>query len=94
MSRSAFAAQFMKAFGQSPMAMLKVVRLKKATELLATTSFPAAEVAKWSAFRVEATSHWHLSHCTAWTLVRSEAALPLSTSSQTGGSVLSGHSEG
>ncbi|MCR4470477.1 AraC family transcriptional regulator [Burkholderia sp. SCN-KJ] len=50
MSRSAFAAQFMKAFGQSPMAMLKVVRLKKAAELLATTSFPVAEVAKMVGF--------------------------------------------
>ena len=45
MSRSAFAAQFMKAFGQSPMAMLRVVRLRKAAELLATTSIPVAEVA-------------------------------------------------
>jgi AraC-like DNA-binding protein len=50
MSRSAFAAQFMKAFGQSPMAMLKVVRLKKAAELLATTNFPVAEVAKMVGF--------------------------------------------
>ncbi|MEX3984848.1 helix-turn-helix domain-containing protein [Paraburkholderia sp. EG287A] len=46
MSRSAFAAQFMKAFGQSPMAMLKIVRLKKAAKLLATTTLPVAEVAK------------------------------------------------
>lgn len=50
MSRSAFAAQFMKAFGQSPMAMLKVVRLKKAAELLATTNYPVAEVGKMVGF--------------------------------------------
>ncbi|MBP0595830.1 helix-turn-helix transcriptional regulator [Paraburkholderia sp. LEh10] len=50
MSRSAFAAQFMKAFGQSPMAMLKIVRLKKAAELLATTNYPVAEVAKMVGF--------------------------------------------
>ncbi|TCK33489.1 AraC-like DNA-binding protein [Paraburkholderia sp. BL8N3] len=46
MSRSAFAAQFMKAFGQPPMAMLKVVRLRKAAELLATTAIPVAEVGR------------------------------------------------
>ncbi|WP_227747392.1 hypothetical protein [Paraburkholderia franconis] len=40
MSRSAFAAHFMKAFGQSPMVMLKIVRLKKAAELLAITNYP------------------------------------------------------
>ncbi|MFM0498275.1 helix-turn-helix domain-containing protein [Paraburkholderia caledonica] len=50
MSRSAFAAQFMKAFGQSPMAMLKMVRLKKAAELLVTTNFSVAEVAKMVGF--------------------------------------------
>ena len=50
MSRSAFAARFMKAFGQSPMAMLKVVRLKKAAELLATTNHPVAEVARLVGF--------------------------------------------
>lgn len=50
MSRSTFAAQFMKAFGQSPMAMLKIVRLKKAAELLATTKHPVAEVAKMVGF--------------------------------------------
>ncbi|MFC0397796.1 AraC family transcriptional regulator [Paraburkholderia rhizosphaerae] len=46
MSRSAFAAQFAKAFDQSPMAMLKVVRLRKAAELLATTTMPVSEVAR------------------------------------------------
>jgi AraC family transcriptional regulator, activator of mtrCDE len=46
MSRSAFAAQFTKAFDQSPMAMLKVVRLRKAAELLATTTLPVSEVAR------------------------------------------------
>jgi AraC-like DNA-binding protein len=46
MSRSAFAAQFAKAFDQSPMAMLKIVRLRKAAELLATTALPVSEVAR------------------------------------------------
>jgi AraC family transcriptional regulator, activator of mtrCDE len=46
MSRSAFAAQFAKAFDQSPMAMLKMVRLRKAAELLATTALPVSEVAR------------------------------------------------
>jgi AraC-like DNA-binding protein len=46
MSRSAFAAQFAKAFDQSPMAMLKMVRLRRAAELLATTTLPVAEVAR------------------------------------------------
>ncbi|AMM18797.1 cupin (plasmid) [Burkholderia sp. PAMC 28687] len=50
MSRSAFAAQFMKAFGQPPMAMLKVVRLRKAAELLATTALSVAEVARMVGF--------------------------------------------
>ncbi|MCR4470457.1 AraC family transcriptional regulator [Burkholderia sp. SCN-KJ] len=46
MSRSAFAARFERAFGQPPMAMLKVVRLRKAGELLATTTMPVSEVAR------------------------------------------------
>jgi AraC family transcriptional regulator, activator of mtrCDE len=50
MSRSAFAAQFMKAFGQPPMSMLKLVRLRKAAELLATTALPVAEVARMVGF--------------------------------------------
>jgi AraC-like DNA-binding protein len=50
MSRSAFAAQFMKAFGQPPMTMLKVVRLRKAAELLATTALSVAEVARMVGF--------------------------------------------
>ncbi|MEX3790384.1 helix-turn-helix domain-containing protein [Paraburkholderia sp. BR14374] len=50
MSRSAFAAQFMKAFGQPPMAMLKVVRLRKAAELLATTALSVVEVARMVGF--------------------------------------------
>ena len=50
MSRSAFAAQFMKAFGQPPMSMLKLVRLRKAAELLATTTRPVAEVARMVGF--------------------------------------------
>jgi AraC family transcriptional regulator, activator of mtrCDE len=50
MSRSAFAAQFMKAFGQPPMSMLKLVRLRKAAELLATTTLPVAEIARTVGF--------------------------------------------
>lgn len=46
MSRSAFAARFEVAFDQSPMAMLKVVRLRKAGELLATTTLQVSEVAR------------------------------------------------
>ncbi|WP_207000920.1 AraC family transcriptional regulator [Trinickia mobilis] len=46
MSRSSFAARFESTFGQPPMAMLKVVRLRKASELLATTTLQVSEVAK------------------------------------------------
>lgn len=46
MSRSAFAAAFRRAFGQSPMSLIKLVRLRRASELLVTTALPVAEVAK------------------------------------------------
>jgi AraC family transcriptional activator of mtrCDE len=46
MSRSAFAAAFQRAFGQSPMSLVKLVRLRRASELLITTALPVAEVAK------------------------------------------------
>ncbi len=46
MSRSAFAAAFQRAFGQSPMSLAKLVRLRHASELLVTTALPVAEVAK------------------------------------------------
>lgn len=46
MSRSAFAAAFQRAYGQSPMSMVKFVRLRRASELLVTTALPVAEVAK------------------------------------------------
>lgn len=46
MSRSAFAAAFRRAFGQSPMSLVKLVRLRRASELLVTTVLPVAEVAK------------------------------------------------
>jgi AraC family transcriptional regulator, activator of mtrCDE len=46
MSRSAFAARFETAVGQPPMALLKVVRLRKAAELLATTTLQVSEVAR------------------------------------------------
>ena len=46
MSRSAFASAFRHAFGQSPMSLVKVVRLRRASELLITTALPVGEVAK------------------------------------------------
>jgi transcriptional regulator GlxA family with amidase domain len=46
MSRSAFAASFERAFGRPPMTMLKVVRLRKAGQLLATTPLQVSEVAR------------------------------------------------
>ena len=46
MSRSAFAAAFQRAFGQSPMSLVRLVRLRRASELLITTAIPVAEVAK------------------------------------------------
>lgn len=46
MSRSAFAAAFRRAFGQSPMNLVKLVRLRRASGLLITTALPVAEVAK------------------------------------------------
>ena len=50
MSRSAFAAAFQRAFGQSPMNLVKLVRLRRASELLITTALPVAEVAKRAGF--------------------------------------------
>lgn len=46
MSRSAFASAFRGAFGQSPMSLVKLVRLRRASELLITTAHPVADVAK------------------------------------------------
>lgn len=46
MSRSAFACAFRNAFGQSPMSLVKLVRLRRAGELLITTALPVADVAK------------------------------------------------
>lgn len=46
MSRSAFSAAFRRAFGQSPMSLVKLVRLRRASELLVTTALPVADVAK------------------------------------------------
>lgn len=46
MSRSAFAAAFQRAFGQSPMSLVKLVRLRRASELLVTTALPVSEIAK------------------------------------------------
>ncbi|TXI84916.1 MAG: AraC family transcriptional regulator [Cupriavidus sp.] len=46
MSRSAFAYAFQRAFGQPPMSLVKLVRLRRAKELLSTTALPVAEIAK------------------------------------------------
>lgn len=46
MSRSAFSAAFRRAFGQSPMSFVKLVRLRRASELLVTTALLVADVAK------------------------------------------------
>jgi len=46
MSRSAFASAFLRAFGQPPMSLVKLVRLRRAGDLLITTALPVAEVAK------------------------------------------------
>lgn len=46
MSRSAFSSAFRRAFGQSPMSLVKLVRLRRAGEILITTTLPVAEVAK------------------------------------------------
>lgn len=46
MSRSAFASAFRRAFGQSPMSLVKLVRLRRASELLITTAIPVAEVTR------------------------------------------------
>jgi len=46
MSRSAFAAAFQRAFGRSPMSLLKLVRLRRASDLLITTATPVSEIAK------------------------------------------------
>ncbi len=45
MSRSSFAARFMQAFGQTPMSLLRVARLRRARELLLTQIRPVAEIA-------------------------------------------------
>ncbi|HYG41600.1 MAG TPA: AraC family transcriptional regulator [Bordetella sp.] len=46
MSRSAFASAFRRAFGQSPMSLVKLVRLRRASELLVTSAMPVGEIAK------------------------------------------------
>lgn len=46
MSRSAFAVRFSETFGQSPMHFVKVIRLRQAAEMLATTSTGIAEIAR------------------------------------------------
>jgi transcriptional regulator GlxA family with amidase domain len=45
MSRASFAARFTRAFGQTPMSLLKSVRLRRARELLATADVSVAQVA-------------------------------------------------
>lgn len=58
MSRSAFAAAFRRAFGQPPMNLVKLVRLRRAGELLVSTALPVADVAK----RVGFSSRSNFSH--------------------------------
>jgi AraC family transcriptional regulator, activator of mtrCDE len=50
MSRSAFADAFRRAFGLSPMNLIKLVRLRRASELLITTTLPICKVAMQSGF--------------------------------------------
>ncbi|HYG41910.1 MAG TPA: AraC family transcriptional regulator [Bordetella sp.] len=50
MSRSAFASAFRRAFGLSPMSLVKLVRLRRASELLITTTLPVAKIAKQVGF--------------------------------------------
>ncbi|ANN78434.1 helix-turn-helix transcriptional regulator [Bordetella flabilis] len=50
MSRSAFAAAFVRAFGISPMSLVNVVRLRRAGEQLATTALPVSQVAQQAGF--------------------------------------------
>jgi AraC-like DNA-binding protein len=45
MSRSSFAVHFTQAFGQTPMNLLRAVRLRRARELLVTTDTPVAQIA-------------------------------------------------
>jgi AraC-like DNA-binding protein len=45
MSRSSFAARFTEIFGQTPMNLLRAVRLRRARELLVTTDTPVAQIA-------------------------------------------------
>jgi AraC family transcriptional activator of mtrCDE len=46
MSRSAFAARFAEAFGHSPMALPREMRLRRAATLLADTTLPVQSVAR------------------------------------------------
>ncbi len=45
MSRSSFSAKFQEAFGRSPMAFLREVRMKEAAKLLRTTDLPVKSIA-------------------------------------------------
>lgn len=46
MSRSAFASRFTRTVGQTPMSLLRSVRLRRARELLVTTDAPVAQIAR------------------------------------------------
>lgn len=50
MSRSKFALHFAETLGQTPMNLLREIRLQKAREMLATTNLPIAEVAHKTGF--------------------------------------------
>lgn len=45
MSRSSFAERFTRSFGQTPMNLLRIVRIRHARELLVTTGTPVAQIA-------------------------------------------------
>ena len=50
MSRSAFAAAFRRSFGVTPMSLVKLVRLRRASELLVTTKLSVGKVARQVGF--------------------------------------------
>ncbi len=58
MSRSAFAAHFSRSLGQTPMELLRLTRLRRARELLATTNTSVAQIAR----RVGFSSRSNFSH--------------------------------